>query len=119
MVPQNSRVGAGTPTPNLGKRFSEQPKNSKKHINFKTISSSAVVVLPLLVERWFPHGRKEGREWVVGNLAGDPGRSLRIVLSGPKAGVWRDFAAGLGGADVISLAAAKFSLSQNAARQTS
>jgi twinkle protein len=51
----------------------------------------------------------------VGSLRGEPGRSLKIRLSGHKAGVWHDFAAGVGGSDPISLAAALFGLSQSEA----
>lgn len=42
--------------------------------------------------RWlFPQGRKSGRDWCVGSLAGEPGNSLKICIDGAKAGRWADF----------------------------
>ena len=52
----------------------------------------------------FPAGRREGREWRVGSLAGEPGQSLGICIAGGKQGVWADFAAGIGG-DMLELVA--------------
>ncbi|MEA5113996.1 MAG: toprim domain-containing protein [Geobacteraceae bacterium] len=49
-----------------------------------------------------PAGRREGREWIVGNTNGDPGRSLKICLDGSKRGRWADFAAGASG-DLLDL----------------
>jgi len=49
-----------------------------------------------------PAGNRQGREWKVGSVAGEPGESLGVVLEGTKAGVWCDFAAGLSG-DLLDL----------------
>jgi twinkle protein len=49
-----------------------------------------------------PNGRREGREWVVGNLAGEAGNSLKINVAG-KLGIWRDFASNEGGKSLLSL----------------
>lgn len=38
-----------------------------------------------------PNGKKKGNEWCVGDLTGAPGESLKIVLSGQKAGLWQEF----------------------------
>jgi len=40
-----------------------------------------------------PTGKRDGDEWVCGDVAGTPGTSLRIHLSGTKVGWWADFAA--------------------------
>lgn len=53
----------------------------------------------------FPNGRRCGQEWLIGNLQGEPGKSLRIHLSGAKAGVWADFATDDKG-DLLDLIAA-------------
>ena len=54
--------------------------------------------------RWLlPNGRKQGGEWLVGSLNGEAGQSLRICLSGAKAGVFRDFASGEGGDNLVEL----------------
>jgi twinkle protein len=42
----------------------------------------------------FPQGRREGREWVIGDLTGLPGKSCKICLAGPKAGMFCDFSTG-------------------------
>jgi hypothetical protein len=50
----------------------------------------------------FPHGRRRGKQFFIGNLTGDRGDSLVIELEGPKRGVWIDFATGESG-DVLAL----------------
>jgi hypothetical protein len=42
----------------------------------------------------FPNGRREHGLFRVGSLAGEPGQSLFVRLSGPKVGNWRDMAGG-------------------------
>jgi hypothetical protein len=68
-------------------------------------------VLPLLVARWLPKGRREGREWVTRNpTRADrcPG-SFKVNL---VTGRWADFASGDKGGDAISLAAYLHGLTQ-------
>lgn len=38
-----------------------------------------------------PNGKKKGNEWCVGDLTGSAGESLKIVISGQKAGLWAEF----------------------------
>lgn len=40
----------------------------------------------------WPNGKREGREWRVGDVFGAAGHSLACELSGSKAGTWCDFA---------------------------
>ena len=47
-----------------------------------------------------PNGKKDGHEWVAGNVNGDKGNSLKVNLSGKKK--WADFAEGDGG-DMLDL----------------
>lgn len=47
-----------------------------------------------------PNGKRDGHEWVAGNVHGDKGNSLKINLSGKKK--WADFAEGEGG-DMLDL----------------
>jgi len=51
----------------------------------------------------FPSGRKDGNEWLVGSLAGEPGESLSICIVGSKTGVWRDFATADTGNNLLEL----------------
>ena len=58
-----------------------------------------------LARELLPRGIVDGVEWRCGSLAGEPGRSLAVRVSGDKAGVWCDFATGEGG-DALDLVAA-------------
>ncbi len=50
-----------------------------------------------------PNGKRAGNEFVAGSLAGDAGDSLKVRISGDKAGVWSDFATGQSGGDLLDL----------------
>ena len=50
----------------------------------------------------FPYGKIQQPHFVIGNIQGDVGESLKIELHGPKIGMWHDFATGEGG-DILSL----------------
>jgi len=52
-----------------------------------------------------PGAQRIGTEWACGDLSGTPGRSLKVCLRGSKAGIWSDFAEGIGG-DALDLVAA-------------
>src|SRR3546814_7552662 len=49
-----------------------------------------------------PEGKRKGHEWVCGDVDGSDGESLKVRISGDKAGVWSDFATGESG-DMIGL----------------
>lgn len=53
-----------------------------------------------------PGGKRAGAEWEVGSVDGESGRSLRVHLTGPKAGIWADFADGAQRGDLVDLWAA-------------
>jgi len=59
---------------------------------------------PELCKELFPNGVRDGAEYRVGSIQGERGKSLGVHLFGPKAGVWMDFSAGLGG-DALTLVA--------------
>ena len=82
-------------------------------IDFQAINRVALHRLPEICARWLSGGRKEGDEWVCGDLSGKPGRSCKVNLFSGK---WADFAeGGASGGDVISLTAAIHNLSQGEA----
>lgn len=56
----------------------------------------------LIARHLLPDGKTNGREWKVGSLAGEPGDSLGVCLSGLKVGVFCDFATGESG-DLLDL----------------
>lgn len=55
-----------------------------------------------VAEMLLPNGMKHGPEWCVGSTGGEKGESLKVHLTGNKAGIWQDFATGEGG-DLLDL----------------
>jgi hypothetical protein len=51
----------------------------------------------------FPNGKYSNRMYCVGSLSGEPGNSLKICLFGEKVGMWKDFATGEGGNNLLDL----------------
>jgi hypothetical protein len=47
-------------------------------------------------------GKRKGNHWLAGSVAGEAGKSLSVILSGDRAGRWKDFATGDHG-DLIDL----------------
>jgi twinkle protein len=56
-----------------------------------------------VAEHLLPRGVLDGRDWCVGSIAGEPGRSLKICVRGVRAGLWADFAANGESGDLIDL----------------
>ena len=81
--------------------------------DFDTVNSNITPADRLiLLQKWFPAGRLNGNEFEVGDLQGNPGKSLKINV---KTGVWKDFNTGESGGDMISLYAAIHNLKQGEA----
>jgi hypothetical protein len=77
--------------------------NAAGRIDFAAINRAALKRLPDILARWLPGGRREGREYVVGN----PKRHDQLPGSfkiNRDTGRWADFATGDKGGDPISLA---------------
>jgi putative DNA primase/helicase len=79
----------------------------RKELPFDQINEIALAAYPGLLEKWFPKGKRRGREYLIGNLAGDAGESLSINID---TGKWCDFGdlSEPKGGDAISLYAAAF-----------
>jgi len=58
-------------------------------------------IVPVL-EFLFPDGTVKGRNFQIGNIQGDKGKSLNVALEGDLAGVWNDHATGESG-DIFEL----------------
>ena len=71
--------------------------SNAKEISIMLAERAEYVALELL-----PNGRKQGKEWVVGNTSGGKGNSLSLCISGEKKGIWSDFATGERG-DLLDL----------------
>jgi hypothetical protein len=78
--------------------------SGRPKIDFERIAAAALVNAEAILARWLPDGRRDGREWVALNpKRGDRHRgSFKVNLD---TGKWADFAAGIFGGDLISLAA--------------
>lgn len=72
--------------------------------DFGTVGRAALDSIDTLLSKWFPSGVRQGVEFCIGSAGGEAGQSLRIRLTGEKAGVWSDFSSdGEAGSDLISL----------------
>ena len=81
----------------------------RRDIDFASIGRDLLGRAEQLVPNWLPNGKRAGREWQVGSLSGKPGESLSINLN---TGVWKDFATGEAGGDLLALYAAIHGLNQ-------
>lgn len=50
-----------------------------------------------------PNGKRQGDEWCAGSVSGEAGNSLKVRLSGDRAGKWADFATSDDSGDLIDL----------------
>ncbi|BCO30090.1 hypothetical protein TspCOW1_01930 [Thiohalobacter sp. COW1] len=75
----------------------------------KVLKARLLARLPEVLAWLFPNGKIRGRQFFIGDLQGNPGKSLVVELDGPKAGMWIDFATGESD-DVFGLWAANLCL---------
>lgn len=68
------------------------------------VFSSLTMRLEGVLGYLYPNGfaDKKGRKFYIGSIEGEGGESLSVELTGPKAGLWHDFATGDGG-DIFDL----------------
>jgi hypothetical protein len=94
-----------------------RPFNNTSKINFEAINEAAIRLLPHLLARWLPGGKRIGKEYIALNPTREDRHlgSFKVVIVGHRAGVWADFASGDRGGDPISLAAYLFGLRQGEA----
>ncbi|WP_341810245.1 MULTISPECIES: AAA family ATPase [unclassified Wolbachia] len=70
--------------------------------NVPEIKAQLLLNLRSCLSYLFPNGTFHGDEFRIGDVHGNKGKSLRVELSGSRAGLWNDFATGEGG-DIIDL----------------
>lgn len=51
---------------------------------------------------FLPNGKRDGRHWRIGDVHGNPGQSMVVDITGPRAGTFKDFSADEGG-DLLEL----------------
>lgn len=73
--------------------------------DIQAIAAHALAHIETVCARWLPDGKKTGHEWEIGDRHGTPGKSLKVHLSGAKAGMWADFSTSDKGGDLVSLVA--------------
>jgi hypothetical protein len=85
-----------------------------RRIAFRQLANTALDHADTLARRWLPDGQREGHEWVCRNPRRDDRHrgSFKVSL---RTGKWADFATEDRGADLISLGAFLFDLSQTQA----
>ena len=66
------------------------------------VKAAMLARLPEVLRHLFPYGRQMKREFQIGSLQGEKGQSLKVSMSGDKAGLWQDFESGQGG-DIFDL----------------
>ena len=89
---------------------------TRSRIDFEAVAAAALPLLPELLARWLPDGKRLGAEWVARNPTRADRRAGSFSVN-LHTGRWADFATGDRGGDVISLAAYLFGLSQAEAAQ--
>jgi hypothetical protein len=78
---------------------------SSRPIDISVLSSILAAHIDALCVELLPAGIREGNEYRIGSVAGEPGRSMAVHLGGSRSGVWSDFATGEAG-DALDLVAA-------------
>lgn len=68
----------------------------------RELSERLVAYTETICHDLLPGGRRLGAEYCAGSVRGEEGKSLKVRLTGPKTGLWADFATGDKG-DLITL----------------
>ena len=71
-------------------------------MNARELSALMAESAATIAEHLLPQGKKVGKEWKVGSVSGEAGKSLSVCIAGAKRGTWRDFNEGIGG-DLLDL----------------
>jgi twinkle protein len=74
-------------------------------MNWNEVSNRLALEAEAVAGMLLPNGKRQGPEWVAGSVEGEAGESLKVRITGNKAGVWKDFATGDAG-DLVDLWAA-------------
>jgi uncharacterized protein (DUF927 family) len=77
----------------------------REQLDFKQIAGRALEQIEAVCLHWLPAGKKAGPEWEIGDRHGNAGKSLKVHLTGGKAGMWSDFSTDDKGGDLVSLVA--------------
>ena len=70
--------------------------NARARIDIDVLKAKAAEQVHGLCAELLRGGEENCGFWECGNIAGDPGQSLKVNLEGPMRGLWTDFAVGKG-----------------------
>ena len=73
--------------------------------DIRTIIDGLNAQIEALCRELLPGGKRDGEEWRAGDLAGAPGQSVGVRLSGQRVGVWCEFHGGSAKGDALDLVA--------------
>ena len=79
-----------------------QANNTKEKIDVDKIRDDLLNRIEDVLLYLFPSGRIDGKQFKIGNIKGEQGKSLIVQLAGDKQGSWFDFATKQGG-DIFTL----------------
>jgi DNA primase len=82
---------------------------AEPEIDAKALKARVLERLPEMLVGLFPNGKTRSRQFFIGDLQGNPCKSLVVEREGPKAGMWIDFATGESG-DIFDLWSANLGL---------
>lgn len=99
----------GTADPNVGAGARAPMDLPQLPGEREALRGALLARLPTVLAQLFPAGRARGDCFLVGDVQGNPGRSLEVALAGERAGLWIDRATGEGG-DIFHLIAAHVGL---------
>ena len=72
------------------------------HYDTELLRKRVLQDLEIWLAQWYTKGKGRKGYFEIGDIAGTPGDSLKICLSGEKRGLWYDFATAEGG-DIFTL----------------
>lgn len=82
-----------------------QTEQREEEVSFEEVAKALLDRADEVCRKLLPGGKRYGREYVCASIDGGRGSSFSVNLD---KGVWRDFAAGHGGADLINLWSTKY-----------
>lgn len=93
---------SGGPTPNCASWFdfnnvAEQWNPTVRREETSSLQQGLLTHIEAVLHYLLPQGRVRAGKFHVGDVEGNPGKSLVVELAGEHAGLWKDFATGEGG----------------------
>ncbi len=88
----------------------DKPPTISSKISRDELKAKLLNSLESTLASLYPGGKIDGKHFVIGDIYGTPGQSLKVNLRGKYKGRWKDFAANDQSGDIFDLFAAVFSI---------